>query len=312
MNKKEKRGASCHEFNYNKNNLLNSKCSNSHPGLNSINLFSKPKRSNSHPGLNSINLFSKPKRSQVTIFIIIAILIVAIVLILLFYPKIKTFVAGEPPTEYLKTCTEKSAEEAIKKISIQGGDLDPGKHIMYDGNKVSYLCYTNEYYKKCLMQKPFLKKHIQQEINDYVEPRVKACLESVKDEIEARGGSLNAKDTEIKTSIVPNSIIVTVNSPMTLVEGETRTSVNEFNVDIDSNMYDLISISSSIANWEARYGDSDPLTYMLYYPNVKIEKKKLSEGSTVYVLKHRLSEDKLVFASRSIALPSGYFEDRIE
>jgi hypothetical protein len=291
MNKKEKRGASCHEF---KNNLLNSK------------------RSNSRFGLKSINLFSKPKRSQVTIFIIIAILIVAIVLILLFYPKIKTFVTGEAPTEYIKTCTEESAGEAIKKISIQGGDIEPKKHILYNGNKVSYLCYTNEYYKKCLMQKPFLKKYIEQEINDYVEPRVKACLESVEDEIEARGGSLDIEDTEIKTSIVPNSIIINVKSPMTLVEGEARTSVDEFNVDIDSNMYDLISISSSIANWEARYGDSDPLTYMLYYPNIKIEKNKLSEGSTIYVLEHRKSEDKLVFASRSIALPSGYFENRIE
>ncbi len=311
MKIKEKRGGSRFSLD-NKNNLLNSKRSNSRFGLNNINLFSKSKRSNSRFGLNNINLFSKSKRSQVTIFIIIAILIVAVVLIFLFYPKIKTFVGGEPPIKYLRTCTENSAEEAIKKISIQGGDLDPGKHIMYEGNKVSYLCYTNEYYKKCLMQKPFLKKHIQQEINDYVHPRVKACLESVKDEIEARGGSLDTEDTEIKTSIVPNSIIITVKSPMTIGKGEARTSVDEFNVDIDSNMYDLTSISSSIANWEARYGDSDPLTYMLYYPNVKIEKKKMSEGSTVYVLEHRLSEDKLVFASRSIALPSGYFEDRIE
>jgi hypothetical protein len=44
---------------------------------------------------------------------------------------------------------------------------------------------------------------------------------------------------------------------------------------------------------------------MLYYPNIKIEKKKLGEGSTVYILTNRETLDKFVFASRSVVIPAG-------
>ena len=64
-------------------------------------------------------------------------------------------------------------------------------------------------------------------------------------------------------------------------------------------------ISSSILNWEARYGDSETMNYMIYYPSIKVEKKKQGDGSTVYIITDRLDLDKFMFASRSMALPAG-------
>lgn len=71
-------------------------------------------------------------------------------------------------------------------------------------------------------------------------------------------------------------------------------------------MYDLIMIASSIANYEAKYGDADSLTYMLYYPDIKVEKKEQSDGSRVYILTNKPTNEKFIFASRSIVWPPGY------
>ena len=63
-------------------------------------------------------------------------------------------------------------------------------------------------------------------------------------------------------------------------------------------------LTSSILNWEARYGDSDIATYMTYYPNIKVEKYKQGDGSKIYILSSE--KDKFVFASRSLSWPAGY------
>jgi len=244
------------------------------------------------------------KRGQVTIFIIIAIVIVAILLIL-FFPRIKILVTGPSATDYVRECTEEAAEEVLEKITLQGGSLEPENYILYQDNKVEYVCYTNEYYKRCTMQKPFLKQDIEREIISYVEPRVKTCLTSLKQQLEKRGSSVSLEEMSVETSIVPNSIIITVNAPMSVIR-EGAESFNKFKTSIKSELYDLIMLSSSISNYEARYGDSDSLTYMLYYPDIRVEKKKQGEGSTIYILTHKPTDEKFMFASRSIAWPPGY------
>ena len=111
------------------------------------------------------------KKGQLTIFIIIAIIIVA-VLLFLFYPRIKTIVSGPSPSSYIEKCTEDATKEVLEKLEAQGGSLTPENYILYEDNKVDYVCYTNEYYKRCTMQKPFLKQDIEKEITEYIEPKV--------------------------------------------------------------------------------------------------------------------------------------------
>ena len=65
-------------------------------------------------------------------------------------------------------------------------------------------------------------------------------------------------------------------------------------------------IASSISNWEAKYGDSETMNYMIYYPNLKVEKKKQGDGTTIYIITDKESEDKFMFASRSLVLPAGF------
>ena len=82
-------------------------------------------------------------------------------------------------------------------------------------------------------------------------------------------------------------------------------SYEKFEVKKKSKIYSLLMLATSILNWEARYGDSDITTYMIYYPNVKVEKYKQSDGSKIYILSD-ISGDKFNFATRSLSWPAGY------
>ena len=75
---------------------------------------------------------------------------------------------------------------------------------------------------------------------------------------------------------------------------------------LNNNLYELVSITNSILNWESKYGDAETTVYMNYYHDLKVEKMKQSEGTTVYILTDKNNENKFQFASRSVAWPPGY------
>ncbi len=249
------------------------------------------------------------KKAQVTIFIILAIAIVAIILVLL-YPRIKVAISGPIAVDYIDKCIEDSTKEAIDIVKMQGGSVEPENYILYQGDKIEYSCYTNEYYKTCIMQKPFLKNDIESEITKYITPKIKECFSSLKQQLESKGSSvsLNLNEISVKTSVIPTYLLVEVDAPLTVSKSDGATSsFKKFNKDVKSDIYDLIMVASSISNWEARYGDSETMNFMAFYPNLKIEKKKQGDGTTIYILTNIISGDKFQFASRSLVFPPGYF-----
>lgn len=247
------------------------------------------------------------KRSQLAAFIIIAILI-AVVLILIFYGRdLYSVVSGEKdPLSQIKDCAKAYAKEAITNIALQGGTLNPVNYYLYNGNKVEYLCYSQNYYERCVMQKPFIKQDIEKEIENYLNPKITECIKSVKTDLEKSGKSVSIGAVDTNVELVPSSVLIDIKSDFTISNGQVE-SYKTIKTDLPSKLYDLSMVSSSIINWEARYGDSETLNYMLYYPSLKVEKKLQSDGTTIYILTDRNTLDKFMFASRSVALPPGLF-----
>ena len=247
----------------------------------------------------------KGKKAQITIFVILALAIV-IILILLFTGRTNLTAIFTPtsPINQMKKCAQEPINEAVEMLRLQGGSLEPELYYTYEGNKIQYLCYTVENYKKCIMQRPFLKQSVEIELETYITLRVKNCLNSVKSELEKKGYTISMKTPEISVELVPDNILIDINADLSISKDKTE-SYKSIKTDVHSNLYDQIMIASSISNWEARYGDSETMNYMFYYPSLKVEKKKQGEGTTIYILTDRASEDKFIFASRSVALPAG-------
>ena len=247
-------------------------------------------------------------KGQVTIFIIIGIVIVVLgLLIYLFYPQIKTTLGfgADNPSAFIQECLGEEIENNLEMLSLQGGSLKPKHYILYDNEKVEYLCYTNEYYKTCVVQQPMLKSHIESEIEKAIKARATECFDNLEEIYIGKNYGVNLNRGEVGIELLPKRVVVTFNSSIVLTKGDTET-YDSFDVIVNNNIYELVSVANSIIKWETSLGDSETTLYMNYYHDLKVEKKKQTDGSTVYILTDRNNQNKFQFASRSVAWPPGY------
>lgn len=252
------------------------------------------------------------KRAQVTIFIIIGIVIVAAgILIFLFWPKISSTLAisSENPEVFMQTCLQDKIETTIQDLSIQGGSVNPQHYFIYQGNKVEYLCYQEQYYLTCVVQQPMLIKHIESEIKNNINEEMNSCLDSLKAAFISKGYETTLEKDDFSVQLLPKRVVVITNSTFVAKKADTTYSYggeSGLSVVLNNNIYELGTIAMSIISSEAQYGDAETTTYMNYYHDLKVEKYKQSDGTKVYILTDRNTENKLMFASRSVAWPPGY------
>ncbi|MEK6928278.1 MAG: hypothetical protein AABX11_07640 [Nanoarchaeota archaeon] len=248
------------------------------------------------------------KRGQVTIFIILALALIAIIALFFMYPQIKG-VGGidaiQNPKVYLEKCLEPSLTKLITQLSANGGDIVPQGFLEYNGQKIKYLCYTSEYYKTCTVQQPLIKDHFDDVITSEIKNSVQNCMTNLIAEYESKGWSVSSGESKVSAEIVPNYVDIRIDSPMTLTKDTSRT-IKTFDLSFMSNMYEILYIATSIVEFESKLGDAETTAYLNYYPNVRIKKNQLSDGSVIYNIENVITEESFTFASRSLPWPPGY------
>jgi hypothetical protein len=247
------------------------------------------------------------KRGQVTLFVIAGIFILVLgVLIYFFMPRLQSnYTNTNNPNEYMQGCLEKSIEENLKIISSQGGKLEPEFYYEYNNEKIEYLCYTEEYYKTCIVHQPLLIGSVKQELANSIKEKSNECFNQMKSSFENKGFKTNLKIGEIQVDFFPKNVVVNFDTSFSL-EKENVENYDSFKINVKSGMYDLLAIATSIIDFETTYGDSETTVYMDYFRDVKVEKNKLSSGTTIYTLKDRNTLEEFKFASRSLVYPAGY------
>lgn len=251
---------------------------------------------------------SRNNKGQVTIFIVVAMVIVGLgVAIYFFYPQLSIGLGlqSNNPTDFIQNCIEEKIEQNIQTVALQGGSLNPENYFTYKGEKLEYLCYTNQDYEPCVVQQPFLQQHIEEELTRGIEEYSRECFNALETSFEKAGYEVDINFGETSVELFPGKVISKFNHVVTL-QKESANRYKEFSVIVNNNLYELVNIASSIVNFEASYGDSETTLYMNNYHDLKVEKKKQSDGTTVYILTNRDNENKFQFASRSVVWPSGY------
>jgi hypothetical protein len=250
------------------------------------------------------------KRGQVAIWVIVALVIVIGGLLFVFFrgnlDLVSTLTGEFSPNTFLENCLEPEVRKNVEVLSKQGGSFNVEGGILYDGRDIKYLCYTNQNYELCKVQQPLLKKHFEDELDRVVNPIAVGCFSELKSEYERRGYSVEGGSVEPETVITSGSIRVGFASPLTVSKEEERRAFGSFEVIIDSEMYDLLSIATSIIDFESSLGDSETGLYIQYYPDLTIDKRKLSDGTTIYNVGNVVTGEEFSFASRSLAWPPGY------
>ncbi len=241
------------------------------------------------------------KKGQVTVFVIVAIVIVAAIIVFLLWVQ-PTYFSELGGGLNFEGCIEDVVEQAIDELGLKAGFVNPGFTYAYNGEQFSYLCYTNEYYKTCTVQVPFLKNAFDEQMESLIRSKIDNCYINSVDDLVAQGYDVVGGVVDYDVLIEPGVVRVEIDAPTSVgSQGFSR-----FNVRVSSPIYDMIMIATSILQFESSLGDSDTSTMMGFYPDYIVSKIKRDDGTTVYVLEHKILGNKFQFASRSLAWPAGY------
>ncbi len=163
-------------------------------------------------------------KSQVTIFIIVAILIIAIVI--LFFSFRDKIQKESPETvqiqNFVQECLDETLEFAVFDIAEKGGYEDPSKVS-------STIVFNTPHYlrnNKTLMPS---KEKIQEEISKNVIKQIGFCIDEF-----ALFPEYNISEGKmvVKTKIESERVLVDMNYPLTIIKGDSKFKFKNFNSEI--------------------------------------------------------------------------------
>lgn len=247
------------------------------------------------------------RRGQIGVFVIIALVIVAIVVAFMLFREVR--LPGqeerETPQQFFSSCMEVAVQPVLADIASQGGYRNPEGFIVYNETKIPYLCYTSEYFKPCVIQQSDPLGNFERAISEALAVEAERCASEFETAFEARGYRVSRSATRVNASFAPQQLRLEIAAPMTLSRDVSRT-YKTFDLSYKSEYYELLAIATSILDFESTYGDSETTTYLRYYPDLKIQKIKLSDGSKIYTLSNVVRDESFTFATRSLAWAAGY------
>ncbi len=224
----------------------------------------------------------KNKKGQVTIFIIIAILIIAAVLFIFVFQKTTTSkipIELQDAENTFLNCVNIKTDQAIKLAEIQGGWLelpkfDQGSAFMpfsnyfnFLGNSVPYWFYVsgNGFQKS---QFPS-KQGIEEQISSYLENEIITCqLDMTNYDVEFSG------QPNITTTIKSSSVDLTINWQMKLQKNDTTSTLNKHELIFKTNFGSLYDDASKIFESENSSLILEQYTFdvlNLYAPTTRVE-----------------------------------------
>ena len=266
-----------------------------------IKVKSNQRYSRSSLMMHELNL-SRPKLAQVTIFIMIAIVIVAGIIVYFLWVEPSYVQKKGARLSGFDGCVQDAIEAELAVIGEKAGYVESEFTYLYQGKEIGYLCYTNLYYKPCIMQEPFLKQHVEANLKMAIAGKINECYAGSIAELRGKGHDIQSGTIRFEVLLEPEQVVIQIDAP-TSVSGQRFTN---FDSKIPNPIYNMLMIATSILQYETKYGDSDTSSIMFLYPNLIIDKIKRSDGTTIYILTDKQSGTKFQFASRSFALPAGY------
>ena len=247
------------------------------------------------------------RKAQVTIFIILALIVVVgfIVLFLLFNPPEVRVVDQDNPQGFIESCTREATEEAISILSKQGGDINPRGSVSYEGEEITYLCYNERFYESCVNQRPLLVEHIQDEITDHITPIVADCFFDLRKELETRY-DIEESEMIIETQLNSGQISVKIDKNFKTIRRDEVRDYNNFRMNLVHPMYQFAKISTEIVNQEISFCNFDELGHNILHQQYDIQKFITGRSDIIYSIKDLETEESFVFALRSCTLPAGF------
>lgn len=263
---------------------------------------------------------SENKKGQVGILVIVAIVFFAVIALLVYVYQNQ----GKPgivinedlsPQAYIEKCARDASLEAVELMLPRGGFIEAKKpSIKYNGNEISYLCYTEDmFYDKqnmngCNKLHPLYMSEIKDEVYNYIKPKIESCFSNLKSELEDKQYDVQmSNEIYLGVELAPERIYIEIEKNMTISKNEESKQYSEFKSTVMSPIHDLGMDARNIAETESVNCNFESLGYMLAQNalgrDISIELIPRSDsngktGTKIYVITDNISKKKMYVAIR--------------
>lgn len=192
-----------------------------------------------------LKIYMLNKRGQVTLFIIIAVIIIAGVAAYFIFRD--SFSAENIPSEIdpiytnIISCLEETNKEGVEDLSLHGGyyDVPEAISIPYFAEDLPY------YYLNSKEYVPSIDK-VEGELEDYISNYLGNCLNF--EGFEEQGYDINEGDLLVSVNINEDGIKTKLDYPLTISKGDSTKRLREFELEVDSNVEKLLFVSEEVVN----------------------------------------------------------------
>ncbi|MCX8193782.1 MAG: hypothetical protein N3G19_00220 [Candidatus Pacearchaeota archaeon] len=201
------------------------------------------------------------KKAQVALFVIIAIVIIAVTLLIFFVfrARVAPLPSNLQPVEsYFKDCIGLKLKEAVQIAGLQGGyielpEFEAGSSYMPFSNQLNFLGISLPYWfyvsgnNIAKEQKPDLQE-IERQFSKYLKEKIRECDFAG---FRTRGYLLNfSGEPKVEVVVKTSSIETTVLWPLSIGFGDETATISEHKVSIKSNFGSLFDDASAIFNYQ--------------------------------------------------------------
>lgn len=240
---------------------------------------------------------SVSKKGQLTLFIVLAIVIVLSIVIYFYTESTKEsltekFVSGKGLTEEMSAvrtnvfdCIDRTTKDALITIGVQGGYYTPSekyytnKDLTEKNSFFSYFYYEGDY----LMPS---KEKIQNSISKYIESNINECFDS-----KIYPTEIDFSNAIIKTEIKEKEVEITISLRLTIYKEDSASTIEiqDEKFSYESYLQGMIEIAEYLTD----YHKTDPKYYcvnclgtMAYERKVNVDIVPFIESNTFQVIIH--------------------------
>ncbi len=224
-----------------------------------------------------------------------------------FGDKIKfTPSASKNPQAFMDQCIKNSIKESETLILQSNGFTKiEDNFILYNKEKVPYLCTTAEFYTSCTPQEPAFLNSIQTLMENKVSRDAENCFIQLTDDLESSGYSVTREKSGTSIAIRKGEIFASTNNSIVLRKDEISTEIAPMQVSYSSGLFDLIKTAQTIVNYESSLCEFDLINWQRFENPVKITRFRTSDQTKIYTLTDRISDKQIKFAVRTCIMPAG-------
>jgi hypothetical protein len=266
------------------------------------------KRGNSHFDFEkNKRIFLKSKRSQLTVFVILALVLVLgmAIFFIVKNPQINPNISpGENPQGYMDDCVKNALIEVEGKLIENNLFLNlQNSYINFNNSKVPYYCFAPTELTLCTTKHPAISNEITKQIDTQVKPKIEKCFNDVKDQF--KDYDYNEGGLNITIEIMPKTVQAKITKDISYTKNEQRINLQKFDNSINSPLFDFMFIGNEIVNQElscecgVKSCNADVVKLSLNNRNFEIAKPSFEKYDEIYSIKEILSGKQINLAVRN-------------